>query len=431
MPESRIKTSVQRSLEGHGRIVLAVSGGIDSMVLLHAAAAVLPAERLVVATFDHGTGTHATHAARFVTRRAAALGVECVRDRARFALGSEAELRTARWSFLDGVATSRHAVVCTAHTADDHIETVFMRVLRGAGARGLAALLADSPVRRPLLAVTRADIVRYARREGVEWIEDPSNASLRFFRNRVRHQLLPAVRRVRPSIDADLLAISTRAAEWRSEVDEFVERAVCIRAREDRAGLDIEIASLSNLCAEALAFVLPAVVARSGVVLDRRGLVRLTQFASTAKIGRRMQLSGGWEVVRSRDALQLRASSETKPTSSPLALSYRTTWSAFSFEPAKPDAAMTPWTAVLPTDRPLSIRAWRPGDVMRHPPSGRVRKVKHLLSEAGVTGHERGTWPVVLAGDEIIWIPGVRRSDATADPTGRSGLSFTCEHVNR
>ena len=357
MPESSIKTAVERTLEGHRRIVLAVSGGIDSMVLLGAAAAVLPAERLVVATFDHGTGTHATHAARFVKQRAATLGLECVQARARLSLDSEAELRAARWAFLRKVAASRQAVVCTAHTADDHIETVFMRVLRGASARGLAALLADSPVLRPLLGITRDDIVRYARREGVEWMEDPSNASLRFLRNRVRHELLPATRLVRPSIDADLLAISTQAAEWRAEVDAFVERAVSVHVLKDERALDIQSESLSNLSREALAFVLPAVVARSGVVLDRRGVVRLTQFASTAKIGRRMQLSGGWEVVRSRDALQLRASSETKPTQSPLALSDRTTWSAFSFEPAKAGAAVTPWTAVLPTDRPLRCHA--------------------------------------------------------------------------
>jgi tRNA(Ile)-lysidine synthase len=77
------------------------------------------------------------------------------------------------------------------------------------------------------------------------------------------------------------------------------------------------------------------------------------------------------------------------------------------------------------------IRSWRRGDVIRSPFSGRLRKVKQLLSKAGVTGHERATWPVVVAGDDVVWIPGVRRSDVAADPTGRSGLSFICEHINR
>jgi tRNA(Ile)-lysidine synthetase-like protein len=138
-------------------------------------------------------------------------------------------------------------------------------------------------------------------------------------------------------------------------------------------------------------------------------------------------------VVRSRDSLQLRASSGKKPTSAPLALAHPTNWQGWSFRPIEAAVADDAWAAWLPTDRPLVIRSWGPGDAMGTRRSGRARKVKRLLSDAGVTGHLRQLWPVVVAedGGEIVWVPGVRRSDAASDPDGRSGLSFVCEYVNR
>src|SRR4051812_40457658 len=208
--------------ERQHRLVLAVSGGIDSMVLLDAAVAVLPKERLVVATLDHGTGAHGTSAVRLVRRRARALGIECVAGRASEVATSEAALREARWRFLRSVASRFDGVVCTAHTCDDQIETILMRVLRGAGARGLAGLYAESTIARPLLAFRRTDVERYAAERRLDWVEDPSNRSMRFLRNRVRHQLLPALRNSRPAIETELLAAARDAAQWRRDVQQTV-----------------------------------------------------------------------------------------------------------------------------------------------------------------------------------------------------------------
>ena len=79
----------------------------------------------------------------------------------------------------------------------------------------------------------------------------------------------------------------------------------------------------------------------------------------------------------------------------------------------------------------LVVRSWQPGDAMTCPDALTPRKVKHFLSDAGVTGHERTAWPVVLAGDQVVWIPGVRRSDAATVRSGRPGLPFVCEYYNR
>ncbi|MEP6492940.1 MAG: tRNA lysidine(34) synthetase TilS [bacterium] len=438
---ARDRTSVRRAvraaLDGggtQGRFVLAVSGGVDSMVLLDAVAGAIPAERLTVATFDHGTGPAATSARALVEERAMAIGIECAAARADRVLSSEAELRGARWEFLQRVASDRDAEVCTAHTADDQVETVLMRVLRGAGARGLAGLYADGTVVRPLLQIGRADVLRYARARGVEWLEDPSNQSPRYLRNRVRRDLLPAMRRVRPSIDGDLLVLARQAAEWRRETEALVDRAIDLRERSAGKGLDISVASLRHYSDAGLCVIWPVVAARVGLVLDRRGTSRAVEFTRLGGVGRRIQVSGGWEVVRSRDALELRASAQKEPTPAELELSNRTEWGEWSFHPANDESGNVgdgSWSSWLPTDRPLVVRRWQPGDTMARRTGATPQKVKRILSDAGVTGHQRAHWPVVLTGDQIVWIPGVCRGGATTDRSGRPGLSFICDYVNR
>jgi tRNA(Ile)-lysidine synthase len=421
-----IREMVRRSLGGRDTLVLAVSGGIDSMVLLDAASRVIESRRLVIAAFDHGTGPAATTACALVADVCGRRGIECVCGRATGVLETEAELRAARWRFLRDVASARGATIATAHTLDDQLETVLMRVMRGAGARGIAALFAESGVERPLLSVARRAIVEYAARHGLQWIEDPSNSSLRFFRNRVRHELLPALLAVRPALGGELLALSARAAEWRRDVDHVVRDGVGVRSVAD--GLDVSARSIAELSDDGLAVVWPAAAALGGATLDRRAIARLATFTRSARVGARAPLAGGWTVTRSRDAFQLRASGQGTPGESPLPATSGILWGTWSIHPTRVVGADA-WSAWLPSDGPLTIRSWRAGDVLiRSGGSGRQRKVKYLLSKAGVTGHERAGWPVVLSGDEIVWVPGVGRNDAATVRSGRPVLAFACEH---
>src|SRR5579862_9369880 len=147
--------AVAKALAGKPRLVLAVSGGTDSMALLDAAAHVARSRVAAVATFDHGTGEPARQAAALVADAAMARNLRVVVGQASTIGRTEAEWRAARWSFLRDVARSSHASIVAAHTRDDQIETVVMRIMRSAGARGLAGLYADSDVIRPLLDVPR------------------------------------------------------------------------------------------------------------------------------------------------------------------------------------------------------------------------------------------------------------------------------------
>lgn len=414
------------------RVVLAVSGGIDSMVLLDAAAnGRCERGEMTVATFDHGTGAAAESACELVERVATEHGFECVVGRASQDLRrSEAAWREARWMFLRTVAASRSATVATAHTADDQIETILMRVLRDAGPRGLAALEAPSELLRPLLAFRRTTIMAYAKARGVKWIDDPSNDSPAFLRNRVRRDLLPALRRADRRFDEDILALGQAAAAWRRETDALARGVSRLRGTD---GVDVDLALIRTLGAAELSLLWPAIAGQVGLTLDRRGTLRLAAFSRSSRVGSRVQVSGGWEAVRSRSAVHLGRAAQTVGAEMTLDFSLATRWDGWTFWPRAHGRLVSvngggepAWEAELPADRPLRVRGWRPGDRFGGGSGGLGRKIKRLLGDAGVTGHERTGWPVVLCDDRIVWVPGVRRSGAATERSGRPSLHFFC-----
>ena len=418
--------------------MLAVSGGLDSMVLLDAASKARERRdcNLIVATFDHASGPHSAKAAGFVSRASTAHGLAVVVGRAPGAEYTEAAWRAARWEFLHGVARRANAPVLTAHTCNDQIETVLMRVMRRSGARGLAGLRNTETVRRPFLDLTRREIQAYALAHRVLWTEDPTNTSRQHLRNRVRLDLLPALRSVHPQIDPELLSISERATAWRAELATLVNSRIRLSVTRDegREVLVVDAEDLADLGANELAILWPELASRVGAVLDHRGTRRAADFTTSGRVGSRVQLSGGWELFRSRSAFELERRDRPNPVADGVrVLDPPMTWDRWSFarstEPSRADS----WRAALPNDRGLRIRAWQPGDrlIVRNGDRLISRKVKYFLSDAGISGHIRARWPVVLAGDEIVWIPGVRRSDAATVRSGGPVVIYVCDYLDR
>jgi tRNA(Ile)-lysidine synthase len=274
------------------------------MVLLDAVSRSLESRTSVlVATFDHRTGNHATRAARLVQRQAEKRRLKCVVGVAARKGTRESEWREERWNFLRKTAQQFRAPVVTAHTLDDQIETVFMRILRDAGARGLAGLYAESEIVRPFLDLTRLELEAYASANQIPFVEDPSNASRAYLRNRVRHDLLPAMTKVRPGFPSSLLTIARLAARWREEMEETVSQ-IDVSVGSDGA-IRVARNDLSGYDAESLRTLWPAIAAKAGVVMDRRGTQRLAEFTMKGHTGGSIQLSGGIEVRMFRDCLLL------------------------------------------------------------------------------------------------------------------------------
>jgi tRNA(Ile)-lysidine synthase len=303
---SDVERAVGSALSGDSPAILAVSGGMDSMVLLTAASR-LPSRarrQISIATFDHGTGKAAGAAAALVVRCAAAAGFPCVTGRATTVGTREEEWRRGRWEFLQDVAAKRGASVVTAHTLDDQVETVFMRILRDAGPRGLAGLYADSEIIRPFLNVRRETLAAYALERNVPFVQDPSNFDRKHLRNRVRLDILPSIIRHKPNFASELLALATEAAEWRRSLEDLAG-TVEAEAEQDGA-FRISRRSLAGYDADSLRVLWPALAARASVVMDRRGTHRAAEFTIRGETGGAIQLSGGVEIVMRRDHLLLR-----------------------------------------------------------------------------------------------------------------------------
>ncbi len=273
------------------------------MVLLDAAVRA-GAPIAAVATYDHGTGPAARRAAALVARAGERLGVAVVTGRRTASRNErEATWRTARRDFLMGWASELMATIVTAHSRDDQIETVAIRILRGSGVRGLAAMDVDSGPLRPLLGVSRPQIASYANLFRVRWVEDPSNAGRDFLRNRVRHDLLPALEAVHPGFGDALAEVGRSAGAWRRQVESVVDGLAPVVAGES---LVVRRTALAPFDQAGLAVLWPALAARLGVTLDRRGTERLAQFTTSRGRAGTIPLSGGATVQRTGTSFVLR-----------------------------------------------------------------------------------------------------------------------------
>lgn len=194
-----------------GTYVVAVSGGVDSVVLLDVLAR-RGDDRLLVAHFDHGMRDDSADDAAFVQRLAAAYGLEYVGERGALgAKASEATARQARYKFLHQARERSGADgIATAHHADDVVETILINLARGSGWRGLSSLRPQSGgLFRPLLGRSKRELIEYARAHDLQWREDSSNQDERYLRNRFRKRL----QTVAPELKQEALRL------WREQCD--------------------------------------------------------------------------------------------------------------------------------------------------------------------------------------------------------------------
>jgi len=369
-----IAISLHRILEPGERVVVAVSGGPDSLALLSILREILPVVplHLTVAHFDHGWRTDSEMDRDFVASMTATWGFAF--HTARAATGTphtENAARTARYAFLRQTATETNSTaIALGHTRDDQVETLLLHLLRGSGSRGLAAMRRrDGDLARPLLDIARDDIEAYLSRLHLTPRRDASNADPRFTRNRLRQQLLPAIDAFDPAA-RELLA---RTADILSEEDGFLEAQV--------AGLPEDIARDRDAFAQ-----LPP-------ALQRRVVRRLVPTASFLEVEalRRAETSGPRR-PREPEVSEMPAVRATTCTCDPTRFKARD-------QVAHLDADLV--------RLPLTVATRKPGDRMRALGLKEPKRLQDILVDAHVPRQVRDSLPVVSDSVEIVWIPGV------------------------
>jgi tRNA(Ile)-lysidine synthase len=233
------------------RISVAFSGGLDSTVLLAALARAALSVPLRAVHVDHGLQHGSADWSAHCAREAAALGVEFVAQRVAVdrasSEGLEAAARTARYAALRALLAPGEWLL-TAHHADDQLETLLLRMLRGTGVRGLRGIIAFGRcgvgwLGRPLLGFTREELRGEATARGLSWLEDPSNAEIRHDRNYLRFHVLPALRSRWPTAASR----AQRLAEQASDAEQLLEAQAYADARPLAAAWHVPRAALAAL----------------------------------------------------------------------------------------------------------------------------------------------------------------------------------------
>lgn len=420
------------------RVGVAVSGGADSVCLLDLLKQLAPEWNLhlTVLHLNHRLRGEESHGdERFVCELASGLGLPFESTRvdvaglaARSADNLEQAARGARREFfLDFLRRGVLDRVALGHTRSDQAETVLFRFLRGSGTAGLAGMRPVTPdgFLRPLLEVTRAEVLDYLTAEGLTWREDASNLDLSFTRNRIRHVLLPdLVRDWNPALVETLAGMARVAADeeryWAPEVERlaqgrFVERGAAVIVPADWLGeLPRAVARRVIRCAiERAKGDLRAV--------DARHIEQILQLTASLEGSGRIQVPG-LDILRSFDWLRLAPLAEVRPERDyeiPVTVPGRVPLpggGVLSLEIAagcqEPGSA-APGSIVYNKDGfeldwarisgVLSVRNWRPGDHYR--PAGHTRaiKIKLLFQTARIPLWERRIWPILTCDGAILW----------------------------
>ena len=426
-----------RMLEPGDRVAAAVSGGADSVALLQVLMELRDrlAVELAVAHFNHRLrGAESDADARFVEELAArhnlpffVSAADVAAEARRRRRNLESVSRELRYRFLRSlVERGEVRKVATGHSADDQAETVLARLLRGSGTRGLAGIypVVDIWLLRPLLEQRRAAVRAWLVARGIAWREDSSNQDLRLTRNRLRAEVVPLLETYNPKLVEHLAATAEIAqdeeAYWNQRAAELLPQFATVHQEQGNPVLKLSLAQFVQLSRAQQRRLLWAALARTGSLqrLELAHIEALRRLALAGQSGQRLQLPAR-QVVRVFDCLEFRPSARPAPA-------------PYEYQVQVPGSCVIPAMGkrllfnlvsrghteqgyneveesladLESVQNPLTVRNWHPGDAFESPSGQGRKKIKTLLLERRIPVEQRKLWPVVLSGNQIVWVRG-------------------------
>jgi tRNA(Ile)-lysidine synthase len=456
LPATVLQTIVDYQLLAAGdHVLVGVSGGPDSMVLLHLLDHLAPALKikLGVAHLNHCLrGAHADRDAQTVRRAASRLGIPCHVGKAHVArvkrglnLSLEDAARRVRYAFfLKIMQAAGYNKLALGHHLNDNAEQMLMVLLRGAGPKGLSGI---APIRqnrfiRPLIRVRRSQIEAYAKTKGIFYVTDASNQDPRFLRNRIRHHLLPLLAcAYNPRIEdqlSQLADVMRMEDEWIDNLITPLYANAIVDQKEGRLALSIG----------ALQHMHPALVRRllRRALLEAGGSLRRIGFAHIQSVqrlimkgldGKSVHLPRGIRVRRNADQLEMslaknyrrrgnRPNADRPPAARtvirrpfPCTVEVEALGIGMRFVACRPDE-LPRWPEVGPNQAffdlerlslPLILRSTLPGDRFTPLGCGGSQKVKKYFIDHHIRREDRAMMPILADQRQIIWLVGQRIDD--------------------
>jgi len=418
----RLAGQLARAPVNDAGYLVALSGGVDSVVLLAAAVRLGLGPRLRCIHVDHQLHADSADWAQFCCDYAAGLGVAAksriVRCAPENGQGLEAAARSARYAvFIDELRPRE--VLLTAHHADDQLETVLYRLVRGTGVDGLRGIRNFAPlgagyVLRPWLAVTRQEILEQARAWSLRWIEDPSNADTRYDRNFLRCDLLPDLTRRWPGA-------RQAAARLAAAAEDAAEIGIAL-AQADIGALEsfdrLALSRLSGLSDARLRNALRYAIREVGLPIpDAAALERICLLARPDSA--RTAAWPGAEAHRYENALYLCPARQAEPE---FAADLRpgaicpVAEGRLELEPADAPALPDAWVR-----HGLTVRFRTGGERFEPERGGRARELREWMRERRLLPWMRDRIPLVYHGSELVAIADIEISAQAAEAAGERG----------
>ena len=418
-----LETQVQNSLNKLGvadgsHVGVAVSGGVDSMTLLHCLCLLRGRMNLEITAYhmEHGIRAESESDMRFVMAQCEVLGVPCVVERAdvpvlaaKRCVSVETAARDARYTFLDAQDAD---FIATAHQMNDMAETVLMNLLRGSGLGGLTGI----PERRgkyirPLLGVSRRQIEAYAKRCGIEYVKDATNDDTGYTRNYIRKELLPRMARVNRGAKRNIARTAALLAEDEAALIETARSSGCIEDTRDGAAVDI--GKLKGLMPAVQKRVLRlAVEAHCGLTdIESVHVEAMRRLAQQGKSAKRVDLGRGVFAVVAYGKLMIGRTGEKRYNNPFRALEAQCDFGGCRFTCERFEGNPTYGAGVEYFDagavEGAVLRHRQRGDAIAPLGMAGTKRLSDYLSDRKVPLHKRDSLVLLAKGKEVFWVVGV------------------------
>ncbi len=426
-------------LPPQSKLVVAVSGGVDSVSLLHLLSQLKDFYnwQLVVAHFDHKMRADSHKDSELVAQLAEDYGYPYYLQKYSGTDHTEAALRKARYEFLSSLITElNYNYLLTAHHNDDRIETAIFNTIRGADRTGMTALRARrGHIVRPLLPFSKAEIITYAELQQLPYREDSTNADIGFSRNFVRHGLVPqgsmVFRNFHHTFTKRLNDLSVLNTKIDSQIEEL---ASDITVQKSASTIEFDRVLFRGLSRE-VAMSLVMHIARElmpGIGLSRQNVTKAEEFLKTAKSGSTQHLKAGLHLAVGYDTVKISCQSYKSPNPASRLTHVLTVKKPFindEFIVALLPQGTGAEEAVAFVDQKLYVRARQPGDKIYPVGMHGSKKLQDIFVDNKIARAKRDTWPVVVnSQNEVVWLPHIaidRRF--VAESNTPKVINLTCE----